>query len=78
MLPNANPDEKWLEWIPQNEVGHLMFITQLYTLHHAILYLVYLGEFTGHENLQKSGEIRVRDSCARKLWIQGLAPKYSD
>ena len=48
-----------------------MFITQRYTLHHAILYLVdylvYLGEFTGHENLQKSGEIRVRDSCARKL-----------
>ena len=36
-----------------------MFIT----LHHAILYL---GEFTGHENFKKSGEIRVRDSCARK------------
>ena len=36
-----------------------MFIT----LNHAILYL---GEFTGHENFKKSGEIRVRDSYARK------------
>ena len=40
-----------------------MFITQRYTLHHVVLYL---GEFTGHENVYKSGEIRVRDSCVRK------------
>ena len=26
----------WLEWIPQNQVGHLMFITQCYTLLHAM------------------------------------------
>ena len=36
-----------------------MFIT----LHHAILYL---GEFTGHENFKKRGEIRVRDSLQGK------------
>ena len=40
-----------------------MFITQRYTLHHAILNL---GEFTGHETFRKVGEIRVRDSCTRK------------
>ena len=38
-----------------------MFITQRYTLYHVLLYL---GEFTGHENFKKSWEIRVRDSCA--------------
>ena len=53
----------WLEWIPQNQGGHLMFITQRYTQRHAILYL---GEFIGRENFKKSGEIRVRDSCARR------------
>ena len=40
-----------LEWITQNPVGHLMFIT----LHHG-----------GHENFKKSREVRVRDSSARK------------
>ena len=39
-----------------------MFITQLYTLYHAILYLC---EFIGHI-FDNSGEIRVRDNCARK------------
>ena len=46
----------------RNQVGHLMLITQRYTLYHAILYLC---ECIGHI-LEKSGEIRVRDSCARK------------
>ena len=39
-----------------------MFITQRYVLYHAILYLC---EFIGHM-FEKSREIRVRDSCARK------------
>ena len=39
-----------------------MFITQRYALYHSILYLC---EFIGHM-FEKSGEIGVRDSCAKK------------
>ena len=39
-----------------------MFITQRYVLFHVMLYLC---EFIGHM-VEKSWEIRVRDSCARK------------
>ena len=39
-----------------------MFITQRYTQYHAILHLC---EFIGHV-FEKSGEIRVRDICARR------------
>ena len=58
----------WLEWLPQNQVGHLMFITQRYTLYHAILHIL-ICEFIGHENFQKSGEIRVGDLCKEKSCI---------
>ena len=54
-----------LEWIPQNHVGHLMFITQRYTLFHATLYI--LSEFIGQENGLKSEKIRVGYACARKI-----------
>ena len=39
-----------------------MFTTQRYALYHDILYLC---EFIGHM-FEKSWEIRVRDSCAKK------------
>ena len=45
-----------------NQVGHFMFITQRYTQYHSILDL---SEFIGHI-FEKSGDIRVGDSCARK------------
>ena len=47
-----------------------MFITQRYTLYHAILYLC---ECIEHIIFEKSGKIRVRDLCAKerveyKVW----------
>ena len=47
--------------VPQNQVGHLMFITQRYTLLHAIF--------------KKWGNRSKRQLCKEKNWIQGLAPK---
>ena len=54
-----------------------MFITQRYTLHHAILYL---GEFMhwARELLEKWGNQSKRQLCREKSSTQGLAPKYSD
>ena len=54
-----------LEWIPQNQVGHLMFI------HKAIIYST-LCEF------KKWGNQSKRQLCKEKSWAQGSAPKYSD
>ena len=52
-----------MDTLKSYQVGHLMFITQRYTLYHAILYIYanLLGTF-----FEKSGEIKVRDGRARK------------
>ena len=53
-----------------------MFITQRYTLHHAILYS---GEFSWARELLEKWENQSKwQLCKEKSWIQGLAPKYSD
>ena len=51
-------------------VGHLMFITQRYTI---LTRIYWPGEL-----LEKWGNQSKRQLCREKSWIQGLAPKYGD